>query len=252
MVEAQGPNSSPNAGAKPNVMVMGTLGTGKSTLLNRMSGQEEDLFVARLQTEGCTQEPKIAEAEGFKLIDTPGLNDPNMTTNEWQTTYNKWLKAQGPVRIDLAVLVFKQNVRPSVQDANSLAVLKQAIESCNPGNVVIVFTFCDEINPKKRGGTIDLDYLHKWYNETLIKSKSATNIEGLPFPEIPKERIFMFKGEDKDANNPETTTQEINQFILNNIPDEANATKKFNYAKYLISMKCSNNSDMVAAGDAEI
>ena len=106
---------------------MGTLGTGKSTLLNRMSGQEEDVFVARLQTEGCTQEPKIAEAEGFKLIDTPGLNDPNMSTNEWQTTYNKWIEVQGNVRIDLAVLVFKQNIRPSVQDANSLAVLKQAI-----------------------------------------------------------------------------------------------------------------------------
>ena len=127
MVEAQGPNSSSNAGEKPNVMVMGTLGTGKSTLLNRMSGQEEDVFVARLQTEGCTQEPKIAEAEGFKLIDTPGLNDPNMSTNEWQTTYNKWIEVQGNVRIDLAVLVFKQNIRPSVQDANSLAVLKQAI-----------------------------------------------------------------------------------------------------------------------------
>ena len=212
MVEAQGPNSSPYAGAKPNVMVMGTLGTGKSTLLNRMSGQEEDVFEARLQTEGCTIEPKIAEAEGFKLIDTPGLNDPNMSTNEWQTIYNQWIDEQGNVPIDLAVLVFKQSVRPSAQDANSLAVLKQAIWSCNPGNVVIVFTFCDEINTKKRGGAIDKDYLCKWYNETLIKSKSAYKVEGIPT--VPKERIFMFKGEERDANTPETTTQEINQFIL--------------------------------------
>ena len=106
---------------------MGTLGSGKSTLLNRMSGQPEDVFVAAMQTNGCTQEPKMLTYENFNLIDTPGLNDPNMSTNEWQTTYNKWIEVQGNVRIDLAVLVFKQNIRPSVQDANSLAVLKQAI-----------------------------------------------------------------------------------------------------------------------------
>ena len=156
-------------------MVMGTLGTGKSTLLNRMSGKqvEEEPFLAKLQTSGCTQKPAMAEAEGFKLIDTPGLSDPNMSTLDWQTRYNQWIAEQGNVRIDLAVLVFKQSVRPSVQDSNSLAVLKQAIESTHPGNVVIVFTFCDEINPKKRGGAIDLNYLHGWYNESLIKSKTA-------------------------------------------------------------------------------
>ena len=108
-------------------MVLGTLGSGKSTLLNRMSGRHDEPFEARLQTEGCTQEPKMVDAYHFNLIDTPGLNDPNMSTNEWQTTYNQWVDIQGNVRIDLAVLVFKQNIRPSVQDANSLAVLKQAI-----------------------------------------------------------------------------------------------------------------------------
>ena len=176
----------------------------------------QEQFETAYQPEGCTHEPKMLPFEHFNLIDTPGLNDPNMSTNEWQTTYNQWIETQGNVRIDLAVLVFKQNIRPSVQDANSLAVLKQAIESTKPGNVVIVFTFCDEINPKKRGGAIDLNYLHGWYNDTLIKSKSAQAVEGIPT--VPKERIFMFKGEERDANTPETTTQEINEFIMRNIP----------------------------------
>ena len=62
-------------------MVMGTLGTGKSTLLNRMSGEQVDAFRAELQTKGCTQELKMLKFEHFRLIDTPGLNDPNMSTN---------------------------------------------------------------------------------------------------------------------------------------------------------------------------
>ena len=94
-------------------MVMGTLGSGKSTLLNRMSGQSEDVFVAAMQTNGCTQEPKMLTYENFNLIDTPGLNDPNMSTNEWATVYNDWTEKNGNVQIDLALLVFRQSVRPS-------------------------------------------------------------------------------------------------------------------------------------------
>ena len=48
MVEALGPNQ------KQTVTVMGTLGVGKSTLLNRVSGMAEDPFVASMQTKGCT------------------------------------------------------------------------------------------------------------------------------------------------------------------------------------------------------
>ena len=122
--------------------------------------------MAELQTEGCTQTLKLLEFDHFKLIDTPGLNDPNMTTNEWQTRYNEWVAShETEIQVDLAVLVFKQSIRPSVADANSLAVLREALSSCDAANVVIVFTFCDEINPnKKKGGVIDKDYLSRWYN----------------------------------------------------------------------------------------
>ena len=121
----------------------------------------------------------MVEFEHFHLIDTPGLNDPNMSTSEWQTVYNDWVEQHdNDVRIDLAVLVFKQKVRPSLEDANSLAVLKHAIASCKPTNLVIVFTFCDEINPNKKrqnaGQPIfDKDYAYNWYNETLRGSKSG-------------------------------------------------------------------------------
>ena len=76
------------------------------------------------------------------------------------------------MRIDLAVLVYKQKVRPSNEDANSLAVLKHAIASIKLTNLVIVFTFCDEINPNagRRGAgqpIFDKSYAYTWYNEAL-------------------------------------------------------------------------------------
>ena len=102
-----------------------------------------NVFEAEMMTEGCTQELKMLTFEHFNLIDTPGLNDPNMTTSEWSTKYNDWTKKNSKKDIDLAVLVFRQSPRPSVQDTNSLAVLKEALASCSPDNIVIVFTFCD-------------------------------------------------------------------------------------------------------------
>ena len=59
----------------------------------------------------------------------------------------------------------------------------------------------------------------------------------------------MFKGEERDENTPETTTQEINNFIVQNLPQNATSTKVFSYPDYLISTKKSVNVDMQAAAD---
>ena len=72
-------------------------------------------------------------------------------------------------------------------------------------------------------------------------------MEGLPV--IPEARIYMFKGD--TGYEPETTTEEINSFIQQNLPapEQATSTKDFSYPDYLISTKKSNNSDMQAAAD---
>ena len=69
---------------------MGTLGVGKSSLLNKMSGMSDEQFTTAFATTGCTQDPKLLEFDYFKLLDTPGLNDPNMSTCEWSTKVNDW------------------------------------------------------------------------------------------------------------------------------------------------------------------
>ena len=95
------------------------------------------------------------------------------------------------------MLVFKAGPRPTTADLNCLAVLKHALAECRLDNLCIVFTFCDEINPNKRpkpGKRIfDLDYAHEFY-EALLMGSQGKIIEGMP--EINKNRIFFFRGED--------------------------------------------------------
>ena len=66
-----------------NVIVFGTLGVGKSTLMNRIAGSDQ--FQTSDGSEGCTQ--KVARYEipgkGITVIDTPGTNDPDMSLDTW-------------------------------------------------------------------------------------------------------------------------------------------------------------------------
>ena len=111
------------------------------------------------------------------------------------------------------MLIFKQTPRPTKQDANNLAVLKHALSAIGPKNLCVIFTFCDEINPNKRlkpgEKSFDLDYAHDWFNKAISKSKCGEHMGGIP--EIPKNRIFFFKGD--EVYTPETTSEELSQFV---------------------------------------
>ena len=74
-------------------MVLGTLGTGKSHLLNTLSGADlevDEPFESKMQTTGCTKNPKWLEFKDFNLLDSPGLNDPNMNAADWAQRHNDW------------------------------------------------------------------------------------------------------------------------------------------------------------------
>ena len=92
---------------KPNIMVLGTLGTGKSTLMNRLHGGDTNVFDASYSEFGVTQKPEIIELENFTLIDTPGLNDPKIPTADWSTRFNSSEVTTNEKRIALSLLVFK-------------------------------------------------------------------------------------------------------------------------------------------------
>ena len=56
---------------------------------------------------------------------------------------------------------------------------------------------------------MDISYAQEWY------SIGMTNNEGLP--EIPNNRIFLFKGKNGQGGEM-TTTDEIQNWIFNNLP----------------------------------
>ena len=77
--------------SKKNVIVLGTLGVGKSTLMNRIAGV--DKFVTSDGAEGCTQLPLSytfkKDGVDITVTDTPGTNDPDMDIATWIAGFRK-------------------------------------------------------------------------------------------------------------------------------------------------------------------
>ena len=97
-------------------MVIGTLGVGKSTVLNRIA--ESNVFFAKDQVERCTTDFGMHEAQDFCLLDTPGLNDPDMTTVEWAGKLNASEFKGRPVAF--VMMCLKACIRPSAQDRTNV------------------------------------------------------------------------------------------------------------------------------------
>ena len=104
------PNPEPQGGANPNkptVMVLGSIGHGKSTLLNKLAGQQ-DLFRAVRSVKGVTQDCLCHELENFNLIDTPGLNDARIPTVDWVQRFNTNQHVK-PQPLALCIMLFKSS-----------------------------------------------------------------------------------------------------------------------------------------------
>ena len=114
---------------KPTVMVLGSIGHGKSTFLNRLAG-DENFFHAARSVKGVTQYPTRHELPDFDLIDTPGLNDCRIPTADWVQRFNSCADSQ-PQPLSLALLVFKASIRPNCGDQNILAIWRAAIDNIN-------------------------------------------------------------------------------------------------------------------------
>ena len=86
----------------------------------------------------------MKENDYFRLVDTPGLNDMNIPSADWGTRFNNSGVIRDNVGIDLVLILFKCKIRPDVSDFNILAVLMQVLETVQPKNCAIVFTFADQ------------------------------------------------------------------------------------------------------------
>ena len=135
------------------------------------------------------------EFDEFILIDTPGLNDPKMSTADWSTRYNNSSATSNSAQIALILLVFKCSQRPSRDDANNINVLQQVVNEIKPDSCAVVFTFADTDEE------MDRDLAAAWYGEL---------IEGIEnMPAITEEQVFLFKGKGSNA----TTSEELQTWV---------------------------------------
>ena len=127
------------ANNKPLVMLIGTLGTGKSHLGNKALG--EGIFVSKKSVKGVTQDFKATEGPDFKLMDTPGLNDNRMTEETWFQKYRE--SAVGGSALDLVILVVASKIRVENQDVANMQLCINIARNVEAKNIAYVITKCD-------------------------------------------------------------------------------------------------------------
>ena len=71
------------------VIALGTLGVGKSTLMNAFSASKTGEFAVGDGAESVTKEFKAFDMGDLTLIDTPGLNDVDIPLAYWGVKLQK-------------------------------------------------------------------------------------------------------------------------------------------------------------------
>lgn len=74
---------------KPLIVTIGTLGVGKSTLMNRIIADDREEFQTSGDVDGCTSffDPYILG--DFTIVDTPGLGDVDLPFALWVQRFNE-------------------------------------------------------------------------------------------------------------------------------------------------------------------
>jgi putative ribosome biogenesis GTPase RsgA len=104
------------------MILLGALGAGKSTIVNILNSKNTNAnrveFVASNSFKGFTKDfvTDVMPMSGVgivKLIDSPGLADPNIPIDQWVKKYNLQLKGEA---IDLVVCLIEYAERPSTKE----------------------------------------------------------------------------------------------------------------------------------------
>jgi GTPase Era involved in 16S rRNA processing len=129
------------AKSKYNVIVLGMLGGGKSTIINQILGA--DKAPSNMGAGGCTKEPTIYHSElieDLTVIDTPGFGDPKISTRNWV----KAALSLSGTEMDAMILVCNSTNRVSNDQTMYTMAMKHILTNFNPKRVLIVFTRCGE------------------------------------------------------------------------------------------------------------
>jgi hypothetical protein len=178
--------------------------------MNCIMGDEK--FKTSDEAEGCTQIPEEItmdiSGKTYKIIDTPGLNDPNMPLVQWTKNYND-LAAKSKDPVSLTLIVFKANVRPDAGQKSDVMAVLEAVKGLEVDNLAVMFTFCESMDIKATNSKGVVKYVD-WMNNM---KKAVEKCEGgASFLDLPPERVFFFSGS-AGKMGPATTQSDILSFI---------------------------------------
>ncbi|KAG0745863.1 hypothetical protein G6F62_007723 [Rhizopus arrhizus] len=132
------------------VSALGAIGTGKSSLLNAISGEYtfetgNGVELTTQQVQGITKEWKFASSLQYcHLIDTPGLIDSNVHDRQVIIEMTKYFKSL-QYGVSAFFLVFNINdIRLDAYTQNMLILFHQLLGKEFWNFVIIVFTHVDE------------------------------------------------------------------------------------------------------------
>ena len=113
-------------------MVIGTLGNGKSTVLNTLiGGNQGETFETSKKPRGCTQEASSAQTQwenyNITLTDTPGLFDLKMPLPMWLAKYGSMPNNQKSITKILWVI--RSCVRPDEQHRLTRDIIEDMFEN---------------------------------------------------------------------------------------------------------------------------
>jgi len=74
-------------------------------------------------------------------VDSPGLNDPGMTTAAWADRLSKIIV--GDRAVSLCLMVIKTKWRPDICDKQNILVMAEAIKKIEADNYAVVMTHTD-------------------------------------------------------------------------------------------------------------
>ncbi|KAI4209097.1 MAG: hypothetical protein LQ351_007933 [Letrouitia transgressa] len=128
------PNSIPY---RPKMIaVMGPTGTGKSTFISKLAGQEVKIGH---NLSSCTQEieevPCKVGDEYVILVDTPGFNDTVRSDTEILTTLAEWMKASYDENMLLSGIIYLHSISDSRMTRASVQNLRMFRKLCGDDNL---------------------------------------------------------------------------------------------------------------------
>lgn len=161
---------------------------------------------------GCTQgfsSATIKDKSGnlIAVYDTPGLNDPNLNLVEWVTRFKDPKQNMVGREVNLILIAFKCNVRPSNEQKQDFLTVIESIEKLQPENLGIVFTF-SESDEKYQDPKLSL----RWLN-TLCEVLGNDL-----YKNIPSQKVFWFCGKDGSWAKPTGEVDEEGDPVTTPIP----------------------------------